>query len=76
MSKAFNAVTTVEELKALPSGSVISPDYYKGRAVALRVSDDSWAVAGQNFSFSSELLFFGFRGEPATVLHVPGEVTK
>lgn len=76
MSETFNTVTTVKELKALPNGSVISPDYYEGRAVALRVSDDSWAVAGQNFPFSSELLFAGFRGEPATVLHLPGEVTE
>lgn len=63
-------VTTVEELDALPDGSVILIP--SAANVAIRDGNGDWALGGRQTPFTTAKVHKGLHGAAAMVLHVGG----
>lgn len=57
MNPDTEKVSTLEEIKALPIGSIISISVGKVTSAILKVDEDDWAIAGQPQHNTNEYIF-------------------
>jgi len=71
LAVAQPVVNSVEELDALPNGSIIQPLTHPTKSVVQRDQYGKWAVAGHPGPYSTEMIYLGLHGGGARVLYRP-----
>lgn len=64
-------VNSVEELDALPIGSVIMPMFHKDKSAILKDGNGDWAVSGHPRPYDTKTVFLVLHGKGARVLYHP-----